>query len=545
MASISNRSAFTVTVPGYRGKDKNKYTRKFAYGRHKDAEAYMRALIEQGLTPDITQGETTFQVKDVRVGHEDKCKTFHCLKEAEAFVKRIESEAEVGLFRDYTQAAKTTTADLIRRYMEEDCPGMKGGDNYIIILRAMLEDSTHELRKRIAQRKAEIKEYGKALTPLGANRQPMTSLEWLHLPLNQVKPEHIEDFIADRVEYVEGATVDRQLDLLSSIYNRARKGWRIHMDLSPMDGVRRPKYFNERDRRLKGDEELRLLEAARKEDQMASLEAHVEALAADEVAAARQLGTHYAVNKARKEAYERAKRKAVEEGFPHVPRMEAFVQFQLATAARRGEALGLFWDRLNWEEKTAFIPTSKNGRPRKLSVRSDILALLQQLPRNSDLVFDIGVKELLAAWNRICDAARLEDLRVHDLRHEGISRAAESGKFPTVLDLQAFSGHRDIRSLSRYTHLCAGAITAKLEEAERERQEKLGNKGRMRLKQSDLHWLGGNTALHTTPIEALAESLGEPQLPAHTTPVPAKANNEGLEQVAVEAGNVITVSFRR
>lgn len=25
MASITNRSAFTVTVPGYRGKDKNKY----------------------------------------------------------------------------------------------------------------------------------------------------------------------------------------------------------------------------------------------------------------------------------------------------------------------------------------------------------------------------------------------------------------------------------------------------------------------------------------------------------------------------------------
>lgn len=377
MASISNRSAFTVTVPGHR--DKKKYTRTFVYGKLKDAEAYMRALIEQGLTPDIAQAEDTFQVKVIRKGHKDQFKTFKTLAEAETFVKRIESEEDQGLFRDYTQAAKTTTADLIRRYMEEDCPGMKGGDNYIIILRAMLEDSTHELRKRIAQRKAEIKEYGKPLTPLGANRQPMTSLEWLHLPVNQVKPEHIEDFIADRLEYVEGSTVDRQIDLLSSIYNRASKGWRIHMDLSPLDGAKRPRYFNERDRRLKGDEELRLLEAARKEDQMASLEAHVEALAADEVAAARQLGTHYAVNKARKAAYERAKRKAIEEGFPHVPRMEAFVQFQLATAARRGEALGLFWDRLDWEEKTAFIPTSKNGRPRKLSVRSDILALLQQL----------------------------------------------------------------------------------------------------------------------------------------------------------------------
>ena len=424
MASITNRSAFTVTVPGYRGKDKNKYTRTFVYSKLKDAEAYMRALIEQGLTPDIAQSEDTFQVKVIRKGYRDQIKTFKSLAEAETFVKRIESEEEQGLFRNYTQAAKTTTADLIRKYMDEDCPSMKGGDNYIIILRAMLEDSSHELRKRVAQRKAEIKEFGKALTPLGANRQPMTSLEWLHLPLTQVTPATSKT--SSRTAWITWSaqrSTDKSTSCRPSTPGHGQAGastWTCRRSMESST----PKYFNERDRRLKGDEELRLLEAARKEDQMASMEAHVEALAADEVAAARKLDTHYAVNKARKEAYERARRKAVEEGFPHVPRMEVFLLFQLATAARRGETLGLFWDRLDWDEKTAFIPTSKNGRPRKLSVRSDILALLQQLPRTSDLVFDISLKELLAAWNRICEAAGVEDLRIHDLRHEGISRAA-------------------------------------------------------------------------------------------------------------------------
>ena len=502
MASIINRSRYTVTVPNRaRGQGKS-LTRTFPYSKRADAEAYMNALIEQGLTPDITQGTDTFQVKIVRVGRKDLIETFHSLAEAEAFIRRVQSEQHQGLFRDYTKAAHTTTAELIKRYMEEDCPGLKGGDNYIIILNAMLQDSTHELRQRIAQRKAEIKEFGRALTPLGANRQPMTSLEWLQLPLTEVTPSHIEDFIADRMEYVAGATVDRQIDILSSIYTRARTGWRIHMDFSPLDGVKRPKYFNERDRRLKGDEEPRLLEAARKEDQMLSLEAHVEALAADEVAAARQLGTHYAVNQARKAAYDKARQRAITEGFPITPLMETFVQFQLATAARRGESLGLFWDRIDWEERTAFIPTTKNGRPRKLSVRSDILALLKRLPRSSDLVFDVGLKELQASWKRICEAAGIEDLRIHDLRHEAISRAAESGKFPTVLDLQAFSGHKEIRSLTRYTHLCAGAITRKLEEAEAARKEQLGNKGRLRLKQSDLHWLGSSACELNANVQA-------------------------------------------
>lgn len=560
MASIINRSAYTVTVPGARSKsNKDKYKRRFSYDKLEQAETYMKGLIAQGLTPDITQGSDAYQVKVIRVGRKDQVKTFRSLAEAEQFVAHIEVEQRQGLFRDYTQAANTTTAQLIERYIEEDCPSLKGGDNYIIILRAMLQDSTHELRKRIAQRKAEIKEFGRAITPLGAMRVPMTSLEWLHLPLYEVMPAHIEDFIADRLEYVAKATVDRQIDLLSGIYNRARKGWRIHMDFSPLDGVKRPKFFNERDRRLKGDEELRLLEAARKEDQMLSFENHVEALAATEVAAARKLSTHYAVNQVRKAAYEKARNCATAEGFPHVPLMEAFVQFQVSTAARRGEALGLFWDRIDTEERTAFIPTSKNGRPRKLSVRHDILALLQRLPRSSDLVFDIGIKELQASWKRICEAACIDDLRIHDLRHEGISRAAESGKFPTVLDLQAFSGHKDTRSLTRYTHLCAGAITRLLEEAEDERQKKMANKGRSRLKHSELHWLGGNTATTSplvapTPLEALTAAVqtqGGPP-PEYSVSVeppspvtPAVELPKELPKPILAASNVIEFRGRR
>ena len=84
-------------------------------------------------------------------------------------------------------------------------------------------------------------------------------------------------------------------------------------------------------------------------------------------------------------------------------------------------------------------------------------------------------------------------MRIHDLRHEGISRVAESGKFPTILDLQAFSGHRDLRSLSRYTHLCTTALAIRADEAEAERLARMDHNGRMRLKQSTLLNLGGAT----------------------------------------------------
>lgn len=485
MASIDNRSAFTVSVARH-----PKLTKIFPFKRQRDAATYLKSLVDQGHSPDIKQGEDAYQVRVRRIGHKDQIVTFRTLNEAETFVSKVDAEQRTGLFRDYTQAAKTTTVDLIQRYIEEDCPGLKGGANYAIILRAMVQDSTHELRRRIAMRKQEMREFGEVRTPLGANREPMTSLEWLNLPIAEVMPAHIEDFISDRVEYVAAATVDRQLDLLATIYNRARDSWRIHMDLSPMSGVKRPRYFNERERRLSASEEFRLLEAARQEDQVRSFETHVEMLATEEVERARELDTHYAVNEARKMAYEHARRRALEEGFPHVPLLETLIKFQLATAARRGEALGLFWNQIDFDGQAACLPTSKNGRPRKLAVRMDILELLRALPRTCDLVFDIGLKELVNAWKRICEAAGIEDLRIHDLRHEGISRAAESGVFATVLDLQAYSGHRDIRSLTRYTHLCTGAIARNLEKAEEARQATLGNKGYSRLKVKELMVLG-------------------------------------------------------
>lgn len=517
MADFTNRSPFIITVlrrPALK--------RTFVYSRKADAQTYINNLREQGLEPIVDQADTNWLVRVRREGRKDQSKTFNSLKEAEAFVATVEAEQHQGLFRDYTKGAKTTTADLIRAYIEEDCPGLKGGDNYTIILNAMLADSNNELVKRIEERKRELKEFGKILTPLGGNREPMTSLEWLNLPLTEVMPEDIEAFIQDRLEYVKPSTVTRQIQLLSTVYNRQLTKQRIHLEHHPLDGVKRPKFFNERDRRLDHDEEFRLLDEARREDQMRSLEASVQERAEHDVQAARQLGTHYAINQDRKAAYQRARKQAIAEGFPHIPMMEAFVTFQISTGARCGETRVLCWDKVDLQGREAKVPTSKNGRPRKLVLRTDMMALLQELPRTSDLVFDISLKRLLKAWHRICEAAHIEGLRIHDLRHEGISRAAESGKYPTIPDLQAFSGHRDLRSLSRYTHLRTKALAICADEAEAERLENMGHNGRMRLKQSSLSNLGGATATtrespHSLPADT-ATSI-PPSLPANVTPL--------------------------
>ena len=57
-------------------------------------------------------------------------------------------------------------------------------------------------------------------------------------------------------------------------------------------------------------------------------------------------------------------------------------------------------------------------------------------------------------------SACLRDLRFHDLRHEATTRFFEMGL--NVMEVAAITGHKDIRMLSRYTHLRAEDIALKL-----------------------------------------------------------------------------------
>ena len=137
----------------------------------------------------------------------------------------------------------------------------------------------------------------------------------------------------------------------------------------------------------------------------------------------------------------------------------------------------------------------------------DLLAIL---PRSGEKVFPLSVGSLKGAWNRICERAGLRerdrerdpdnpdkflnDLHIHDLRHEGLSRTAEAGhghgtegKPFTLIDLQAISGHRDFRMLARYAHLCAKHLAKRLDAVFADAGVKLdgghrsGHKGRRRL----------------------------------------------------------------
>lgn len=133
----------------------------------------------------------------------------------------------------------------------------------------------------------------------------------------------------------------------------------------------------------------------------------------------------------------------------------AAIRFLIFTGCRRGEALELRWDDVDLENGVARLRDSKTG-PKTIVLNAPCRALLEDLPRVSDWVFpgrDEGghLVGLTRPWYRIRKAAKLEDVRLHDLRHSFASVGVGSGSSLPIIG--ALLGHTQPVTTARYAHL--------------------------------------------------------------------------------------------
>ncbi|MYM30625.1 tyrosine-type recombinase/integrase [Duganella sp. CY15W] len=475
MATIENRSRFVVSV-----KNKDEYYREFPFTNRDAADEYCAWLeTEKGYKAKLKQKEDSFFVRIRQTGYPLFQKTFKSLEDADTAIARIEAERKSGVFIDYTKAHNVTFEHLLKRYIEEEGPKHKGWEkSQKYKFKGWLADLEGQTTKGVKEKDGSDKPRQAVM------RVPSSEIQWMRKPFTAIETEDIEGYIDERLEVVEPATVDREIDCLRAVFTVATKVWKYRLVENPMEAVRRPKYFNERDRRLKQDEHQRLLDSAFEEDKKRSVDLRVEELMALDREAAQHLPTKYKKKLLVKAALEQC-RKVAEQNYIHIPLFETFVNFQIMTAARRGEALQLNWADVDFEKRSAYIAETKNGQPRSLPLRGDLVEQLKELPQCEGGVFPITAAHLRKAWDRILERAKITDLRIHDLRHEGISQVAETAKF-SLIDLQKFSGHRDVRMLLRYAHLCTTHMAHKLDEAFSSEISVTVHRGRKRLKLAEV-----------------------------------------------------------
>lgn len=225
-------------------------------------------------------------------------------------------------------------------------------------------------------------------------------------------PIKISEYRDERLKLVSAGAVIRELSYFSSIINHARREWGINM-INPIPLVKKPPSPQGRNRILTDDELSRLYVALTPRVKNAN---------------------HWIL---------------------------PLTKFALETAMRRGEILGLHWEHIDLQKRTAFIPITKNGQSRLVPLTQTAIEILMSLPRNlHGKIFPVNGPMLSAAIDRARIKADLVDWHFHDLRHMAITRLAE--KLPNLIELSAVSGHRSLAMLKRYYHPNAEQLAMKL-----------------------------------------------------------------------------------
>jgi len=127
----------------------------------------------------------------------------------------------------------------------------------------------------------------------------------------------------------------------------------------------------------------------------------------------------------------------------------------LATAARKGEILGLRWGEVRGDH--LYLRRTKSGKPRSVPLSPESAGLLPARPSNAaddDVVFrgsDGGAlrHNFDRAWRAARERVGLPWMRVHDLRHEAASRFLEAGG--TTRELQVLGGWSSLELVERYS----------------------------------------------------------------------------------------------
>ena len=136
-------------------------------------------------------------------------------------------------------------------------------------------------------------------------------------------------------------------------------------------------------------------------------------------------------------------------------------EFSMFTGVRRGEALGLTWDRVDRARGVIRLELTKSGHRREVPLSSNADAVLARRWRPEAKGYVFGSRNwnsFRSAWEAALDAAGIESFRFHDLRHTFASWLVQRGR--TLKEVQEALGHQTISMTMRYSHLAPDHLRA-------------------------------------------------------------------------------------
>lgn len=149
-------------------------------------------------------------------------------------------------------------------------------------------------------------------------------------------------------------------------------------------------------------------------------------------------------------------------------RVRAALWLFLLTGARKSELLEATWENIDLERRELRVPKPKQGKPHVYPLSTRAMEVLAQLPRFAGNPYLIpGHKpgqhlvNISKPWNRVRHRAKLQDVRLHDLRRSVGSWLAMSGH--SLVEIGKVLGHSSPRTTQIYARLTDDVARTALE----------------------------------------------------------------------------------
>lgn len=231
-----------------------------------------------------------------------------------------------------------------------------------------------------------------------------------------VSPDDVGALRDKRLRSVGKSTVRRELVLLGSVFEAARREWRWCAS-NPVRDVRKPTPAPARSRLIQPREYRAILRATKYRP------GQIPATKTQWVGAAWCLA--------------------------------------IRTGMRAGEILGLTWDHVDLKARVATLPMTKNGTSRQVPLFRRAIRILEnlpdQLPGEPRVFRGLGPDNLDALYRKARGAAGIVGLTFHDSRHTACTLFARDGRL-TPLQLARVLGHSDLKMTLLYFNESASSI---------------------------------------------------------------------------------------
>ena len=138
------------------------------------------------------------------------------------------------------------------------------------------------------------------------------------------------------------------------------------------------------------------------------------------------------------------------------PFVAGAIRFLLMTGWRTGEVLALRWEYVNFETGVVVLPATKTGRYTR-TLGAMALQLIADIPRlaRNPFIFAgqtdgaLHYATLRRRFQMACDAAGIENARLHDIRRSVATSAAAHGV--SVFMLRDLLGHKTVAMANRFS----------------------------------------------------------------------------------------------